>query len=160
MIWLPSTSSAVTPPEEVVHSELVARSVHTSKGFKKAKSEGERDKVTALAFDPPKDREDRTKRIRKLSVDRCQYLSESQAAALACERGKNRGLGFHGWAMITADNARKCGTQVVSSPAVDQDNPAHADILIPAQEVNDDEARNRRLLQLAAASCWQGAPVS
>ena len=160
MIWLPSTSSAVTPPEEVAHSELVARSVHTSKGFKKRKTEGALDKVTASAFDPPKDQEDRTKRIRELSVERCQYLTESQAASLACERGEKRGLGFYGWAMITVENARKCGTQVVSSPAVDQDNPAHADILLPAEEASDDQARNRRLLQLAAASCWQGALVS
>ena len=160
MIWFPTTSFAVTPPADVAQSELVARSVHTSKGFKKGKSGGELDKVTAVAFDPPKDPKDRTKRIRELSVDRCQYLTESQAVALARERGEKRELGFHGWAIITAENARKCGTQVVSSIAEDQDNLAHADILLPAEEVNDEQARNLRLLQLAAASCWLDAPVS
>ena len=160
MIWLPSTSSAATPPEEVAHSELLARSVHQKNGFRKGKSKGEKDKVTFRAFDPPKHPVDRSKRLREISVDRCQYLTESRAGALARERTLARGGDFFGWATITAEDARKCGTEVVSSPAKDQNNPAHADILLPAGDIDDDQARNSLLLALAAASYWLDAPVS
>ena len=145
MIWLPSTSSADTIPEEVAHSELLARSVHHKNGFKRGKSKGEQDKVTLRAFDPPKNPVNRSKRLREISVDRCQYLTESQAVALAWERAPARGGDFFGWATITAEDARKCGTEVVSSPAKEQNNPAHADILLPAGDIDDEQARNGRL---------------
>ena len=160
MTWLPSTNSADTPSEEVAHSELLARSVHQKSGFKRGNSKGEKDKVTFRAFDPPKDPEDRSKRLREISVDRCQYLTESHAAVLALERAPARGGDFFGWAIITTDDARKCGTEVVSSPADDQNNPAHADILLPARDIDNDQDRNNRLTQLAAASSWRAAPNS
>ena len=160
MIWLPLTSSADTTPEEVAHSELLARSVHQKNGFKRGKSKGEQDKVTLRAFDPPKNPVNRSKRLREISVDRCQYLTESQAVALAWERAPARGGDFFGWATITAEDARKCGTEVVSSPVKEQNNPAHADILLPAGDIDDEQARNGRLLELAAASSWRDTPDS
>lgn len=158
MIWLPATSPAVVPPKVVANSELVVHSVHQSSGFKKGK-EGEEDKVTFRAFDPRRDPNDRNKRVREISVDRCQYLTESQAVALAWVRAPARGGKFYGWAIISAGDARRCETHVLSSPPADQSNPAHADIVLPPGDIDDDPGRNLRLTELAAASWWLDAPA-
>jgi hypothetical protein len=158
MIWMPPTGPTVTPPQAVANSELSARSVHQSSGFKKGK-EGEEDKVTFRAFEPPRDPNDRSKRVREISVDRCQYLTESQAVTLAWGRAPARGGDFYGWAIISAEDVRGCGAQVVSSPPVDQSNPAHGDIVLPQGDTDDDQGRNLRLAELATASCWQYAPT-
>ena len=154
MIWLPSTNPGVIPPPAVADSELVARSVHQRRGFKRGKQVGEEDKVNFRAFEPPKDPDDRDKRLREISVDRCRYLTEDQAGELAWERAPARGGEFFGWAVISAEEVRKCKSQVVSSPA--HNNPAHADIMLPPGDIDDVQARNRRLTELAAASCWEG----
>jgi hypothetical protein len=158
MVWLPSTNTGVAPPQAVADSEQVARSVHQRSGFKRGKQVGEDDKVTFRAFDPPKDPDDRNKRLREISVDRCRYLTEDQAVELAWERAPARGGEFFGWAVISAEEVRKCKPQVVSSPAVDQDNTAHADIMLPPGDIDDAQVRNRRLTELAAASCWKDGP--
>ena len=159
MIWLPSTSVAETPPEEVVDSELLARSVHQKSGVKWGdETRGEEVKVTFRAFDPPKDREDRSRRSRDISVERSRYITEGEAVALACGRAPLRGGEFFGWAVISARCARGHGTQVLSSPPDDGSNPAHADMRLPAGDIFDDQDRNGRLTDLAAASKWYLAP--
>ena len=157
MVWLPSANSVVVPPQAVADPELVARSVHQSSGFKKAK-EGE-DKVSFRAFEPPREPNGGNKRLRKISVDRCQYLTETRTVTLAWARALARGGKFYGWAIIAARDARGCGSQVLSSPPVDGSNPAHADIVLPVGDIDDDQGRNRRLAELAAASWWLDAPA-
>ena len=159
MVWLPLASPAASPPNQVADAELLAHSVHQSSGFKKGKGE-QKDKVTFKAFEPRKDPADRKKTVRDISSDRCQYLTESRAVELAWERAPARGGKFYGWAVISAGNARACGTDVVSSPPPDQSNPAHADIKLPAGDVANAQDRNKRLAQLAAASCWLDRPYA
>ena len=157
MVWLPSASAAVSPPNQVADTEFLAHSVHQSSGFKKGKK-GEQDKVRFRAFEPPKDSADRHKTVREISVERCEYVTEPRAVALAWARAPARGGKFYGWAIISAGNARLGGAQVVSSPPPDQSNPAHVDIVLPAGDVGNVQNRNKRLIQLAAASCWLDAP--
>ena len=159
MVWLPSKSPADAPPEAVADSEPLARSVHQSSGFKKGKG-GEEDKVRFRAFEPPRDPGDPDKTVREISVDRCPYVTECQAVALTWGRAPARGGKFYGWAIIVAEDARGCGTQVVSSPPDDQSNPAHSDIVLPEGDVGSVQDRNNRLAELATASCWEDAPAS
>ena len=154
MVWLPPTGAASSPPEEVADSELLARSVHSNSGFTKGLPGGDSGRVKFRAFDPQRDPEDPSRRVRTLSVDRCEYLTESSAIALAHQRAVARKLPFYGWAIINAENVRKCGCDVESSEPEGQDNPAHADIILPADAAFDDQARNRHLVQLADNSCW------
>ena len=154
-----STSPAIVPAKVVDDSELVAHSVHQSRGFRKERS-GEGEKVRFSAFEPPRDPSDRNKRVRDISVDRCQYLTESKAVELALARAPARGGKFYGWAIISAEDARGRGAQVLSSPPVDESNPSHADIVLPLGDVDDEQGRNVRLTELAAASWWLTAPAS
>ena len=154
MTWWSSTDPPTVPPGRVDATEPLARSVHSSKSFKKGRSQGEPGRVLASAFDPPKDAEAPGQQLREVSTDRCQYLAQDKAVELAKDRADKRGMGFHGWAIIAADDARKSGRDVVPSRARDQDNPAHADIVLPADTTNEDEIRNPHLLELARHSYW------
>ena len=159
MVWMPSASPVAGVPGAVVDAEPLARSVHQSSGYRKDR-DGEGGKVTFRAFEPPRDPTDTDKRLPEISLDRCQYVTECQALALAWGRASARGGKFYGWAIIVAEDARGCGTQVVSSPLPDQGNQAHADIVLAAGDLGSVEDRNSRLTELAAASCWHPAPVS
>ena len=159
MVWLPSASPVAGVPGAVADSEPLARSVHQSSGYRKGR-DGEESKVGFRAFEPPRDPTDTDKTLPEISLDRCQYVTECQALALAWGRASARGGKFYGWAIIVAEDARGCGTQVVSSPLPDQSNPAHGDIVLPAGDVGSVEDRNSRLTELAAVSCWHPAPVS
>ena len=154
MVWLPPTGTTSSVPEEVVDSELLARSVHSNSSFTKGQSGGSVGRVKFRAFDPQRDPEDPSRRVRTLSVDRCKYLTESFAIALAHQRAEARNQRFYGWAIITAERVRQCGCYVESSEPEGQDNPAHADIILPADAAFDDQARNCHLVQLADNSCW------
>ena len=109
------------------------------------------------AFTPPKEQDDKTKSLREISVDRCAYLSESRAVDLGWERAPARGGKFYGWAIISAGDARGCGTEVISSPK--EGNVAHADITLPPEDVVNVQDRNARLVELAKASSWRYLPV-
>ena len=159
MVWLPPASPPTVPPEEVIVTEPLARSLHSRRHFKKGESDGEPGKVRANAFEPPRDEANSRQRLREVSTDRCHYLTQDKAVQLAGQRAEKRGVGFYGWAIITADEAQKSERDVISSPAKDHDNPAHANILLPIDTVNDDQTRNRHLLELAESSCWLGCPT-
>ena len=159
MLWLPSANLAPAVPGAVADSEPLARSVHQSSGYRKGRN-GAEDKVRFSAFEPPKDPTDRHKILPEISLDRSQYVTECQALALAWGRAPARGGRFYGWAIIVADDARGCGTQVVSSPLPDGSNPAHAEIVLPPGDVGSVQDRNNRLTKLAAASWWYPASDS
>ena len=159
MLWLPSASLVAAVPGAVADSESLARSVHQSSGYRKGKG-GEEDKVRFRAFEPPRDPTDPDKVFPEISLDRSQYVTECQALALAWGRASARGGKFYGWAIIVADEARGCGTQVVSSPLPGGRNPAHAEIVLPPGDVGNVQDRNSRLTELAAASWWYPAPDS
>jgi hypothetical protein len=159
MVWASPTDPRIDPPEDVSPDESLGRSVHSSKHFKRGESNGKRrDKVFPRAFEPPKDKENPTHRRRDISTDRCQYVVEEKAVELGRQRAEERGNSFHGWAIIRAEPAQREHREVVSSPSEEQDNPAHADIMLPPNTTNDDQARNSHLLKLAENSCWLDRP--
>ena len=160
MVWSLSAVPSAVPPKNVDSDEPLARSVHSTNGFRKGKSEGAPDKVLFSAFEPMKDEENPGQRVREISSDRCQHLTEDKAVQLGKQRAERRGLNFHGWAIITAKDARKSSRGVVSSPSTDQDNPAHADIKLPPNTTDDNKARKIHLVELAENSCWLDRPPS
>ena len=159
MVWLPQTDATLSPPKEVIDFELLARSIHSKRAFTKGQLGGDPARVKFRAFDPQRDPSDASRRVRTLSVDRCQYLPESDAIALGYQRAEERKLPFHGWAVITAENVRMWGSDVKSSKPNGQDNPAHADIVLPPYAVSNDQDRNSHLVKLAAKSCWLALPA-
>lgn len=156
MVWLPPKGDTSSIPEEVVDSELLARSVYSNSSFTKGQHGGEPARVKFRAFDPQRDPEDSSRRVRTLSVDRCQYLTESTAVLFAQQRAEARNQQFYGWAIIAVERVRRCGSDAESSEPDGQDNPAHADIVLPAEAAFDDQVRNRHLVLLADSSCWLG----
>ena len=159
MVWMPPTDAPLTPPRGVSATESLARSVYSSNNFKKGGPDGEPGKVLFRAFEPEKDRANPGRKLREISTDRCQYLTQDKAVELASQRAERRGLSFYGWAIVTVDDARGSKRGVASSPAEDQDNPAHADITLPTDTVDDAQARNLHLTELAKNSCWLDCPA-
>lgn len=156
-------SEAPTPPEKVDPEEELARSVVRDKDVTRRteKRENQPDevivKVKFRAFDPPRNKEHPDEKLKDISVDRIGYLETSKAIELGEQRAENRGPGsiFIGWAIIMADDASQCGRAVVSSPSVEDDNPAHTDIELPADTVTDPDALKDHLVALAERCCWR-----
>ena len=161
MAWWSLTSIGGTPPAVVADTEGLARSVHRGRHFKKGGiSKGEKDKVFFWAFEPPSDPGDRGKKLKEISVDRCQYLTESEAVELGCERAPRRGGDFFGWALVTVGKVRTFAIEVLASPALIEGNLAHADLVLPEGDVEDKKTRNSRLVDLATACQWQDVPAT
>ena len=154
MVWSSSNNSLENPPADIDPTELLARSVHSTRHFKRGIPGGEPDEVRVRAFEPETDKENPGQRRREVSMDRCNYLTEGRAVELGCQRAKRRGVNFYGWAIILEEDVRKSGAEAVSSPSEQEGNPAHADILLPANTVGSDEDRNAYLLELAKKSYW------
>ena len=140
------------PPEEIGSTEPLARAVYSRRHFKNR--EGEPAKVTLKAFEPEKDRSNPAERAREISVDRFNYLSLDAAFSLAEGRATRRKVNFYGWAVLTAEDAAKDGRYVISSPSIDELNPAHADIMLPPATTSDDEKRAKHLFDLAECAWW------
>ena len=62
MTWLSSTSPAIVPQKVVYDFELVAHSVHQSRGFRKERS-GEGTKVRFSAFEPSRGCRQKSERV-------------------------------------------------------------------------------------------------
>ena len=160
MVWLLSAESSTPPPKNVDSDEPLARSVHSTRHFKKGGSDGEPTKVRFRAFEPMKDEENPGRWFREVSVDRCQYLAKGEAVQLGNQRAELRRVNFYGWAVVVAQDARESGRDVVPSPPKGQDNMAHADILLPDDTADNGEARNRHLVELAENCYWLDPPSS
>ena len=156
-------SETPTPPKKVDPEEELARSVVREQDVTRRteKRENQPDevivKIKFRAFDPPRNKERPDEKLKDISVDRIGYLKTSKAIELGEQRAKTRGPGsiFIGWAVIMADDASQCGRAVVSSPSVEDDNPAHADIELPAGTVTDPDVRKDHLVALSERCCWR-----
>ena len=160
MVWRPPTDPEIDPPEDVASTEALARSVHTKGHFRKGKSEEEPDVVKFRAFEPQKVKPTSEERVREISVDRCSYLTEQRAVELGEWRAEKRTLDFFGWAVLATSDAVGLTDGVQSSYASEEQNSAHADILLPHHTTTDKKVRNPLLVDLAASSCWLDRPPS
>jgi hypothetical protein len=145
---------ATNIPSEVAPEEELARSVFSQKHVRAVK--GQPHKVLPKAFEPPPDRENPAQRITDISVDRFGYLDMDTAVRLAEARGKRRTspVNFYGWAIILAQDASQEGREVAASFSSVEQNPAHADIKLPASTAYDADDRNFHMFGLAEKSCW------
>ena len=96
--------------------------------------------------------------VRTLSVDRLSIAPVGDAVALAAEVGRERGRSFHGWAVVKARAANRNGRSVVASPQPERNNPYHADIVLPADAVEDRLRQKEHAQQLADQAVWRARP--
>lgn len=90
----------------------------------------------------------------KISVDRLSIAPASAVLVLAEKTAASRNASFYGWATIVANKAETNGRHVVSSPIPEQDNPYHADIILPESAEDDREEQKRHAQELADYSDW------
>ena len=90
----------------------------------------------------------------KISVDRLSIAPSDTALVLAEKTAVSRNASFYGWATLVANKAETNGRKVVSSPMPKQDNPYHADIILPDSVEEDREEQKRHAQELADYSSW------
>ena len=156
MVWFPPTKLPPKPPDDLTKDELLARSVFSTKHFKKSKSVGYADKVFPKAFEPPKDKDHAGQFLDEVSVDRCRYLQENRALQLGEQKAAERNLTFYGWAIIEKSTVARKGCDAIASPV--NDNPAHANIKLPIDDITDQKDLRAYLGELADNCCWLDAP--
>lgn len=93
-----------------------------------------------------------------ISVDRLSVAPPTEALNHARNVADQRARTFYGWAVVAAALAASSGRRVLATPQ--QDNPFHADIVLPhsAREERDDQIQHAR--ELADASRWRPAAHS
>ena len=89
-------------------------------------------------------------------MDRLAAAPESEAVSIAEKRAVSRGKKFHGWAVVTAEDAGESNRRVMTSPQLY--NPYHADIILPDLVTKDREEQKRHAQELADASIWRERP--
>ena len=96
-----------------------------------------------------------------ISLDRLSGAPLGELAALAHAESVSRDGSFHGWALITGEDACGKDRRVIASPL--DNNPYHADILLPASAATDKGERVRHAHELATASsgwCADPSPIT
>ena len=94
---------------------------------------------------------------KNLSVDRIDVASSIDILVEISDKiAKNRQRPFCGWAVIIAENASDNGREVLSTPL--QDNPYHADIILPDAAVIEREEQKTHAQQLADKATWRERP--
>lgn len=93
-----------------------------------------------------------------LSVDRLSVAPPDEATEIAEAVAVKRNATFYGWAFLTASSARENEREAIASPK--ENNPYHADIVLPQAAVEDREEQKRHALELADASSWRERPNS
>ena len=93
-----------------------------------------------------------------ISVDRLSIAPEEEAVAIADNVGTARTLPatFYGWAVVTAEEARRSEREAIASPL--KNNPYHADICLPELTAEDREEQKRHAQELADISRWRERP--
>ena len=96
----------------------------------------------------------------KISVERLSVAPPDEATEIAeaVAAKRNANATFCGWAVLTASSARENGREALASPI--ENNPYHADIVLPEAAVEDREEQKRHALELADASRWRESPNS
>ena len=96
----------------------------------------------------------------KISADRLDHAHRTEMAGIASKRGHERRDGpkvFHGWAIVTANDASANGRWVKESPL--DDNPYHSDICMELPEGDERrDVQKEHSVDLAANATWEDAP--
>ena len=94
-----------------------------------------------------------------ISVDRLSIAPQDEAIEIADDVGNARNREFYGWAVVVAEDAAENGRRVVASPIMNQ-NPYHADIVLPSIASEDREEQKRHAQELADISRWHSRTQS
>ena len=102
----------------------------------------------------------------RISMDRVSMADGMEATRIADARAAQRvptdtemtTRKFYGWAVILAGAALTKGRQIFASPS--EDNPYHADIVLPQHVAADRVLQKEHAQDLADASCWLARPDS
>ena len=95
--------------------------------------------------------------IAEISVDRLDHAPLADAVAIAEKNAAAREQKFYGWAVITKQDAAINGRWVKASPKPDN-NPYHADIVLPDFAAKNRDQQKNHALELAASSSWRACP--
>jgi hypothetical protein len=94
--------------------------------------------------------------VRELSVDRLSFGHHSEIAAFQDEA---RGRACRGWAVVTAEIARRHDRDVQPQPL--PKNPYHGNIILPLSPEDEAlEAQKEHALELTVAAIWMERPSS
>ena len=135
----------MTIPSDISDQEKLARGIFSKRIVKRAPRK--------IPFDVFLEKKDE----KTISVDRFDVApSIDILVEISDEMAKNRQGLFYGWAVITAENASDNGREVIASPQ--QDNPYHADIILPDAVVKEREEQKMHAQQLANNATWHERP--
>lgn len=132
-------------PASIAPSEALGRGIFSSSNARKAKNGTVPRRVFLEKWGE-----------KTLSVDRLDCVASETAAALGDSVAAQRNATFHGWAVITAQDAEGSGRRVAATPL--DHNPYHADIILPDSAVEEQDEQLRHAQELADASRWQSRP--
>ena len=130
-------------PDIVAEWEELGRGIYSAKVARRAR----KNRVPYNVFLPPAGET-------SISVDRLSIAPPDEAIGIARGRAANREGEFRGWATVTAEAVREEGRTVVASPIGDE-NPYHADIVLPASVASAREKQKHHALALARCSGWR-----
>ena len=136
--------SSVEIPETIAPDEELGRGVFSSRHANRAL----RSRVPHHVFLEKEG-------VIKISVDRLTIAPSGTAIAIAEKTAASRDARFYGWAAVVAKLAKTNGRRVVPSPLPGQDNPYHADIILPDSAEEDREEQKRHAQELADYSRWR-----
>lgn len=132
-------------PNDIAPEEDLGRSVFSSRDAKRAR----RSRVSLNAFLEKEGQTD-------ISVDRLSIAPEAEAIAIADNVAVERNRTFYGWAVVTAEEARRSEREAIASPL--KNNSYHADIRLPELTAEDREEQKRHAQELADISRWRERP--
>lgn len=92
----------------------------------------------------------------KLSVDRLHEDHQPHVTQTAIQIQKSRQDGPHrlyGWAVVSQETGSENGRTIELSPT--QDNPYHADIVLPPSVLTDKDEMEQHVEELAAKAYWK-----
>ena len=134
----------------VAPTEELGRGVFSSKTARRAK----RGQIPSHVFLESRE----NPRRNELSVDRLSMGAMTDLVVIAEQRASARNRRFYGWAVVVVSDAAASGRQVVASPLPNGGNPFHADIVLPASVIEDEDERKHHAEELATLSAWQARP--
>ena len=128
-------------PDSIAKGDRLGREEKSQKSarrsFRRLKKEGEA-QAPVLRFNPPKD-------SNEISVNRMDLAPVATMAELGMRNARSLGKSFWGWYILTAGDVEGVGCSVKPSPS--DDNPYHADIVIPV--ALDVEERRDNVIEYA-----------
>lgn len=128
----------MSAPKQIAPAEELGRAISSRKSAKLAANS----KVRHYAFLPREG-------VTEISVDRLSVGSLKESTAIADARNPK----FYGWAVVIAEDAGRSGREVAASPL--EDNPRHADIILPASAAKDRDEQKQHALELRDLSFWR-----